>query len=106
MIFAEPRWTFGLSAGACRGASFLYRFGYVAEVQRKSVSARSMRGRGVPVRPLAPDATAADRATAEVIGDYWTNFAKAGDPNGSGLPVWARLEPRHKALAIGIGARP
>ena len=22
------------------------------------------------------------------MGDYWTNFAKTGDPNGASLPAW------------------
>jgi para-nitrobenzyl esterase len=29
-----------------------------------------------------------DRKLAEEISSYWTNFAKSGDPNGFGLPVW------------------
>jgi para-nitrobenzyl esterase len=30
----------------------------------------------------------ADRALANLMATYWTNFAKTGDPNGDGVPVW------------------
>ncbi|HMI53411.1 MAG TPA: carboxylesterase family protein [Candidatus Saccharimonadales bacterium] len=29
-----------------------------------------------------------DRALSEQMGAYWTNFAKTGNPNGTGLPQW------------------
>ena len=29
-----------------------------------------------------------DRALANLMATYWTNFAKTGDPNGDGVPVW------------------
>jgi para-nitrobenzyl esterase len=29
-----------------------------------------------------------DKALSELISSYWVNFAKNGDPNGSGLPSW------------------
>lgn len=32
--------------------------------------------------------TQGDRDLSERMLDYWTNFMKTGDPNGSGLPAW------------------
>lgn len=32
-----------------------------------------------------------DRALADAISSYWTNFAKSGDPNGSELAEWPRF---------------
>jgi para-nitrobenzyl esterase len=40
---------------------------------------------GLPGRPAA---NASDQAMSEIITTYWTNFAKSGDPNGAGLPIW------------------
>lgn len=35
-------------------------------------------------RPWQP----VDRKIAKIISSYWVNFAKTGNPNGRGLPVW------------------
>lgn len=36
--------------------------------------------------------TAGDSAVAKMMNTYWTNFAKTGNPNGSGLANWPALD--------------
>jgi para-nitrobenzyl esterase len=46
--------------------------------------------------------TDADRKLADQLSSYWINFAKAGDPNGAGLPPWPAFELNDQR-ALGIG---
>ena len=43
-----------------------------------------------------------DLALADTMVSYWTNFAKTGDPNSSGLPTWDLYNPTdNKVMELG-----
>lgn len=45
-------------------------------------------GFGPPIPP-----TPEDLKVSRMPQSYWANFAKTGDPNGTGLPNWPRHDP-------------
>jgi len=50
------------------------------------------------------DVTDEDRALTQAMGDYWTNFAKSGDPNGGSHPQWPRFDVAdQRQMRLGTG---
>lgn len=90
--FAEPaRFVAGVSARA--GApTYLYVFDYVSEARRDGADGAS-HATDVPfvfstMAEVWPGVTPADQAQSDLMIEYWTNFAKSGDPNSEARPPW------------------
>ena len=45
------------------------------------------------------------QALSATMVKYWSNFAKAGDPNGAGLPTWSKYDTTGDVIvSLGTGA--
>jgi para-nitrobenzyl esterase len=87
-------------AGAGRPPIYAYRFEHPVPVA-KPPSQGAFHTAEVPYLFGAMDVTLrpytdVDRRVSAIVQDYWLNFMRAGDPNGSGVPSWS-------ATAAGAG---
>jgi para-nitrobenzyl esterase len=105
---AEPA-RFAADAFAANGSPvYRYRFSYVQTAMRQQMRAGAPHGGEISFvfgtlstggfGPQPPPPTAQDQAVARMAQSYWVNFAKTGDPNGAGLPVWPRHDPSKDSI--------
>jgi para-nitrobenzyl esterase len=47
-----------------------------------------------------------DRKVSALMMDYWSNFAKTGDPNGPGLPKWPAYNRSAEKSVMHLSAEP
>jgi para-nitrobenzyl esterase len=96
---AEPA-RFAATAFAAHGSpAYRYRFSYVPTATREQLRTGTPHGGEIgfvfgtltarPGSTISPE----DREVSRMAQSYWVNFARTGDPNGPGLPVWPRHDP-------------
>jgi para-nitrobenzyl esterase len=111
-VFTEPARFLARAHAANGSPTYRYRFSYLPEQQRSSIAP----GHGGELQfvfgtlgvPNGGLFTYRDRETSNILRAYWTNFAKNGDPNGAGLPLWDGSSKDDKLLFIsnaGISSR-
>jgi len=66
-----------------------YGAGHASEIAYVFNNLRSWSGSAV---------TSGDSAVAKMMNTYWANFAKTGNPNGSGLAQWPLYEPKKNEI--------
>jgi para-nitrobenzyl esterase len=96
---------FAASSFAANGSPvYLYRFAYVQPAVREMFHVTGTPHGGEIAfvfgtlgtggfGPPPPPPTEQDLAVSRMAQGYWVNFAKSGDPNGTGLPTWPRYDP-------------
>lgn len=90
--FTEPARFLAHNQAATHQPVWRYRFSYVQTQARGATPGASHAAEvqfvfgALGVR--GPKPSAEDLRTVGALQNYWTNFAKRGDPNGDHLPVW------------------
>ena len=102
-LLLEPA-RFSLRVLAAQGVPvWEYRFGYVATSMRSQWSGAPHTTEipfvfDTPKAKYGSALSPEDTQIAKQANAYWSNFAKTGNPNGQGVPIWPQYAPSSDIL--------
>ena len=104
-VWAEPARMTARAFVAKGEHAYIYQFGYVPAPMRERMQYGAGHGSEVAyvfnnlsARWGASEATPEDKKVAQMMNTYWANFAKTGDPNGKGLPLWLEYNTQNEEI--------
>lgn len=105
-VWGEPARMTARAFVTKRAPAYMYQFGYVPVLARER--ARYGAGHGSEVSFVfntlnarwgnQGEATPDEKELARIMNTYWANFAKTGNPNGKGVPVWPLYETQKEEI--------
>lgn len=113
-VWAEPARMAARAFTAKGEPAYIYHFGYMPASMHER--ARYGAGHGAEVAYVfnnlharwgATEVTPEQERLAQMMNAYWANFARTGNPNGEGLPVWPLYDTqKEEILDIGSEGNP
>ena len=114
-VWGEPARMTARAFVAKHAPTYMYQFGFVPPAWRER--SRYGAGHGSEVSFVfntlharwgaPPEASSEEKALARIMNTYWVNFAKTGNPNGKGLPVWPLYDnQKEEILDISLDGEP